>query len=101
MTKDNRNFLTFQPIAIVGLVILLVGVVMPLVLYQQSLAQLQQQNRGPSHQITTNGNMTTTTTTLPSYSNSTFTHHLASVKGGVILHYVVGGHGDPVLLLHG
>jgi len=26
---------------------------------------------------------------------------LASVSGGVILHYVIGGHGAPVVLLHG
>ncbi len=101
MTKENRNFSTFQSTVIVVLIILLIGIAVPLVLYQQSKAQLQRQNRGPSHQSTTSDNMTTTTTTLPSYSNSTFTHHLASVKGGVILHYVVGGHGDPVLLLHG
>ncbi len=29
-----------------------------------------------------------------------FTHHTANVNG-VRLHYVIGGHGDPVVLLHG
>jgi pimeloyl-ACP methyl ester carboxylesterase len=103
MTKDIRKFFTVQPTAIVGLIILIVGVATPSILYQQSMAQLQlQQNRGGlSHQITTSGNLTTITTILPSYSNSTFTHHLASVNGGVILHYVIGGHGNPVVLLAG
>ena len=32
--------------------------------------------------------------------NVTFTHHMASVNG-IQLHYVIGGHGDPVVLLHG
>ena len=30
----------------------------------------------------------------------TFSHHTASVNG-IKLHYVIGGHGDPVVLLHG
>ena len=32
--------------------------------------------------------------------NVTFSHHMASVNGTQI-HYVVGGHGDPIVLLHG
>src|SRR5512132_4303293 len=32
--------------------------------------------------------------------NVTFSHHTASVNG-IQLHYVIGGHGDPVVLLHG
>jgi hypothetical protein len=30
----------------------------------------------------------------------TFSHHMASING-IQLHYVIGGHGDPVVLLHG
>jgi pimeloyl-ACP methyl ester carboxylesterase len=32
--------------------------------------------------------------------NMTFSHNMASVNG-VQMHYVIGGHGDPVVLLHG
>ena len=32
--------------------------------------------------------------------NITFTHNTVSVNG-IKLHYVIGGHGDPVVLLHG
>src|ERR687890_595268 len=32
--------------------------------------------------------------------NMTFSHHTASVNG-IQLHYVMGGHGDPIVLLHG
>jgi pimeloyl-ACP methyl ester carboxylesterase len=34
--------------------------------------------------------------------NVTFSHHMASVNGGVQIHYVIGGgQGQPVVLLHG
>ena len=32
--------------------------------------------------------------------NMTFSHPMASVNG-IQLYYVIGGHGDPVVLLHG
>jgi hypothetical protein len=32
--------------------------------------------------------------------NMTFSHHIASVNG-IQMHYVIGGQGDPVVLLHG
>ena len=32
--------------------------------------------------------------------NMTFSHHTATVNGTQI-HYVIGGHGDPIVLLHG
>jgi hypothetical protein len=32
--------------------------------------------------------------------NVTFSHHMATVNG-IQLHYVIGGNGDPVILLHG
>ena len=32
--------------------------------------------------------------------NITFSHHMATVNG-IQMHYVIGGQGDPVVLLHG
>ena len=32
--------------------------------------------------------------------NVTFSHHMAAVNS-IQMHYVIGGHGDPVFLLHG
>jgi pimeloyl-ACP methyl ester carboxylesterase len=32
--------------------------------------------------------------------NVTFSHHMTTVNG-IQIHYVIGGHGDPVVLLHG
>src|SRR6185437_11004018 len=49
-----------------------------------AMAQQQQQPTGNSFQM----------------DNMTFSHHTASVNG-IQLHYVIGGHGDPVVLLHG
>ena len=69
---------------------LLIGVIVTgifvctLILNQNHIAIAQQQITGNSFQI---GNMT-------------FSHHPASVNG-IQLHYVIGGHGDPVVLLHG
>jgi YVTN family beta-propeller protein len=49
-----------------------------------SLTNEQQQPTGTSFQI----------------DNTTFSHHMAVVNG-VQIHYVIGGHGYPVVLLHG
>ena len=32
--------------------------------------------------------------------NMTFSHHMTPVNG-IQLHYVIGGHGPPLVLLHG
>jgi pimeloyl-ACP methyl ester carboxylesterase len=58
--------------------------VFTLVLNQNHTAMAQQQPNGNSFQM----------------DNMTFSHHTASVNG-IQLHYVIGGHGDPVVLLHG
>ena len=56
-----------------------------LVLNQSHTAMAQQQQpTGTSFQI----------------DNITFSHYTTSVNG-IKLHYVIGGHGDPVVLLHG
>ncbi|MFL6384862.1 MAG: alpha/beta fold hydrolase, partial [Nitrososphaeraceae archaeon] len=58
--------------------------VFTLVLNQNHTAMAQQLPNGNSFQM----------------DNMTFSHHTASVNG-IQLHYVIGGHGDPVVLLHG
>ena len=57
-----------------------------LVLNQNHTAMAQQQPtlEGTSFQI----------------DNMTFSHHMATVNG-IQMHYVIGGQGDPVVLLHG
>jgi pimeloyl-ACP methyl ester carboxylesterase len=66
---------------------------------QTLLAQQQQQSQ-------TQFNLTSAAQQLPTEGNSfeidnvTFSHNTASVNG-IQMHYVIGGKGDPVVLLHG
>src|SRR6476659_5809970 len=68
-------------------------------------AQKMQQQKG---QTQTNNNQTSLILQDPSslqgsfftLDNMTFSHQMASVNG-IQMHYVIGGHGDPVVLLHG
>ena len=59
----------------------------PLVLSQNHTAMAQGQRQQP------NGNSF-------QIDNMTFSHNTISVNG-IQMHYVIGGHGDPVVLLHG
>jgi pimeloyl-ACP methyl ester carboxylesterase len=69
------------------------------ILSQPLLAQQQQRSQ-------TQSNFTSAEQQLPTEGNSfqidnvTFSHNTASVNG-IQLHYVIGGQGDPVVLLHG
>ena len=64
---------------------LIIGIsVFTLILSQSFTAMAQQEPTGNSFQM----------------DNMTFSHHSTSVNG-IQLHYVIGGHGDPVVLLHG
>ncbi len=57
----------------------------------------QQQNNQTSSSLT---NQQQTNGISFQISNSTFSHHMALVNG-VQIHYVIGGHGAPIVLLHG
>src|SRR5689334_123986 len=79
-------------------IIMLSGVfVSSSVLTQYQIARAQQQP---------NINLTSTEKQHPldgisfQINNVTFTHHTATVDG-FQMHYVIGGHDDPVVLLHG
>jgi pimeloyl-ACP methyl ester carboxylesterase len=65
--------------------VIVIGIfVCTLILNQNHIAMAQQEPNGTSFHM----------------NNMTFTHRTASVNG-IQLHYVIGGHGDPVVLLHG
>src|SRR5215510_12034581 len=73
----------------------------PFIFYQQqSIAQMQ------TKQQQFLANQTTLDIERPvedlsfEIDNVTFSHHMASVNG-IQLHYVIGGQGDPIVLLHG
>ena len=89
--EDKRIPASYDETAItflmIGIIITGTLFAFPLVLSQNHTAVAQgqrQQLSGNSFQI----------------NNMTFSHNTASVNG-IQMHYVIGGHGDPVVLLHG
>jgi pimeloyl-ACP methyl ester carboxylesterase len=88
--KDKLSFhashyVTAITFLIIGIITTSILSVFTLVLNQNQTAMAQQQQpNGNSFQI----------------DNMTFSHRTASVNG-IQLHYVIGGQGDPVVLLHG
>jgi alpha-beta hydrolase superfamily lysophospholipase len=81
-TSHNGIAITFL---LIGIIITTgISSAFTLVLNQNHNAMAQQQPNGTSFQI----------------DNMTFSHNTASVNG-IQLHYVIGGQGDPVVLLHG
>ena len=80
----NRQY-HLNPIPFLMSGIIVTGIfVCTLILNQNHTAMAQQEPNGKSFHM----------------NNMTFTHRTASVNG-IQLHYVIGGHGDPVVLLHG
>jgi len=80
----NRQYHS-NPITFLICGVIVTGIfVCTLILNQNHIAMAQQEPNGTSFQM----------------NNMTFTHRTASVNG-IQLHYVIGGHGDPVVLLHG
>ena len=75
-------------------------------LFINSFAQLQQnqtqqqQGQGQTNETSPIQDPHSLQGSFFSIDNMTFSHHTASVNG-IQLHYVIGGHGDPVVLLHG
>jgi pimeloyl-ACP methyl ester carboxylesterase len=77
-------------------------------LFTNSFAQIQQ-NQTQQQQLLLQGQTNETSTIQDPHSlqgsffsidNMAFSHRTASVNG-IQLHYVIGGHGDPLVLLHG
>src|SRR3712207_3166172 len=100
---NNKAKLLVLPI-IIQIAVLTVMIVSasPLVLYQQQSIAQQQQQQSQSNQ--TSSMVKQQQPSLPGTSfeidNMTFSHHTASVNG-IQMHYVIGGQGEPVVLLHG
>jgi pimeloyl-ACP methyl ester carboxylesterase len=102
MKEAKLSVLTITQIAALTLMIVTATTAFPFLLHQQqSIAQEQQQ---PKQQF--RANQTTLDIERPSedlsfeVDNTTFSHQTASVNG-IQLHYVIGGQGDPMVLLHG
>ena len=99
---NNKAKLLVLPI-IIQIAVLAVMIVSasPLVLYQQqSIAQQQQQSQSNQTSSMVKQQQPSLPGTSFEIDNMTFSHHVTSVNG-IQMHYVIGGHGDPVVLLHG
>ena len=99
---NNKAKLLVLPIIQIAALTAMIVTATPFVLYQQqqSIAQQgQQQQQSLSNQTTFDIEKPVEDLSFQ-IDNMTFSHHTASVNG-IQLHYVMGGKGDPVVLLHG
>src|SRR5919198_5997232 len=86
-SEKNSIFHSLRSIIIALMLVIATSTVfIPLGLNKNQIAVAQQQQQSTLQGI--------------SFDNVTFSHHTASVNG-IQIHYVIGGHGDPVVLLHG
>src|SRR5919107_3189722 len=93
---NNKAKVLVLPIINIAALTVMIVCASPLALYQLSIAQQQQQQQPQVKQ--------TSSVLMEGISfeidNVTFSHHMASVNG-IQIHYVIGGQGDPIVLLHG
>ena len=85
-------------VAIVSALIVMLLVTSSIVLHQQQITA-QKQKQYVSNQTAFNIENPVEDLSFE-MDNMTFSHHKASVNG-IQMHYVIGGQGDPVVLLHG
>jgi pimeloyl-ACP methyl ester carboxylesterase len=97
---NNKAKLLVLPIIIqiAALTVMIVSA-SPLVLYQQQSIAQQQQQQSLSNQTTFDIQKPVEDLSFE-IDNVTFSHHMATVNG-IQMHYVIGGQGDPIVLLHG
>ena len=97
--RETAKFLALTIAQIIALTIMVLTVAAAFVMYQQpSIAQQQQQSL--SNQTIFDIERRPVEDLSFEIDNMTFSHHTASVNG-IQMHYVIGGQGDPVVLLHG
>src|SRR4051794_6824723 len=80
----DQHHVTAITFLIIGIITTSTLYAFPLILNENHTTMAQQQPNGTSFQV----------------DNMTFSHHTTSVND-IQMHYVIGGHGDPVVLLHG
>jgi pimeloyl-ACP methyl ester carboxylesterase len=103
VTAENKfELINHRKLLSKGIVVVILTVMLfaPFVLYQQqSLAQDQQQQQTLSNMTAINTQELVEGLSFE-IDNATFSHHTVDVNG-IRMHYVIGGQGDPVVLLHG
>jgi len=81
------------------LILIAASIVLIPFIHQNHIVIAQQQNNQTSSSLANQQQHPTGISFL--IDNTTFSHHMAVVNNGVQIHYVIGGHGAPVVLLHG
>ena len=89
--KDKSTFHTSSH-HVTAITFLIIGIIATSILFAFTLV-LNQNHTAMAQQQQPTGNSF-------QMDNMTFSHHTASVNG-IQLHYVIRGHGDPIVLLHG
>jgi pimeloyl-ACP methyl ester carboxylesterase len=109
--KDKPTFHALHHVK--AITFLLIGIIIattisfvfPIVLNQNHTALAQQQQQQMQANQTFSPSVEEQRQLLEGLSfqidNVTFSHHMATVNNGTQIHYVIGGQGDPVVLLHG
>ena len=93
-----KKEILYVKVTVVAALTVMIFTTSPFVLQQQrSIAQEQQQ---PQQQQTTYDAGKPIKDLTFEIENMTFSHHTAFVNG-IQMHYVIGGQGNPVVLLHG
>lgn len=98
----NENILLFGMVTAVTALTIMILTAAPFILHQQQgVAQEEQEQQQRSISNQTPFDMVNPIEDLTfKIDNVTFSHHTASVNG-IQMHFVIGGKGDPVVLLHG
>jgi hypothetical protein len=97
LRNEGILYVKVAVVATLAVMILTAAAPSALNLQQRSIAQEQQQ---PQQQQTAYDPGKPIEDLSFEIDNMTFSHHTASVNG-IQMHYVIGGLGDPVVLLHG
>ena len=95
---DQSKLLHSNVTVVAALTVMLLAA-SPFVLYQQQ-SRAQEQQQQPQANLTSVEQRQLMEGISFGIDNVTFSHHTASVNG-IQMHYVIGGQGDPVVLLHG
>jgi pimeloyl-ACP methyl ester carboxylesterase len=100
VVNSSHSIITIAVFIVIASSIPVIGIVSN----QHQITMAQQQEQQQSQVVNQTSSVLKQQTNLLGVSfdidNVTFSHHMATVNG-IQLHYVIGGHGDPIVLLHG
>jgi pimeloyl-ACP methyl ester carboxylesterase len=103
--NSEKNFTAHSPPSIVIALFIVIALSISIIEIgsnqsQITVAQQQQQSQANHTSSILKQQQPNLLGTSFDIDNTTFSHHTASVNG-IQMHYVIGGQGDPVVLLHG